>query len=74
MLTNQKRAKYKLQHSRLILIDREINTGRYPNCGKLAKDYSPFRSITELVVFRDPERLSLNLSPDIPILHNWYEK
>ncbi len=32
-------AKYKPQHSRLIFIDQEINTGRYPNCGQLAKDY-----------------------------------
>lgn len=32
-------AKYKPQHSRLIFIDREISTGKYPNCGQLAKDY-----------------------------------
>ena len=32
-------AKYKPQHSRLIFIDREINTGRYPSCGQLAKGY-----------------------------------
>lgn len=32
-------AKYKPQHARLLFIDREINTGKYPNCGQLAKDY-----------------------------------
>ena len=29
-------AKYKPQHARLLFIDREINTGKYPNCGSLA--------------------------------------
>jgi predicted DNA-binding transcriptional regulator YafY len=32
-------AKYKPQHSRLLFIDREINTGRFPNCRKLAEEY-----------------------------------
>ncbi len=36
-------AKYKPQHSRLLFIDREINTGRFPNCGKLAEEYEVSR-------------------------------
>ncbi len=32
-------AKYKPQHARLLFIDREISSGRYPNCRKLAGDY-----------------------------------
>jgi len=32
-------AKYKPQHSRLLFIDREINTGRYPNCSSLAGEW-----------------------------------
>jgi len=32
-------AKYKPQHARLLFIDREINTGRFPNCRKLAQEY-----------------------------------
>ncbi len=36
-------AKYKPQHSRLLFIDREINTGRFPNCGNLAEEYEVSR-------------------------------
>ncbi len=32
-------AKYKPQHSRLLFIDRKINTGEYPNCGSLALEW-----------------------------------
>jgi len=32
-------AKYKPQHSRLLFIDREINTGKHPNCSSLAEKW-----------------------------------
>ena len=32
-------AKYKPQHSRLLFIDREINTGKHPNCSSLAEEW-----------------------------------
>ena len=36
-------AKYKPQHARLLFIDREISTGRFPNYGDLAEEYEVSR-------------------------------
>jgi predicted DNA-binding transcriptional regulator YafY len=54
-------AKYKPQHARLLFIDREINTGRYPNCGKLAKDYE----VSNKTIQRDLDYMRYQL--DAPI-------
>ncbi len=54
-------AKYKPQHSRLIFIDREINTGRYPNCGQLAKDYE----VSNKTIQRDLDYMKYQL--DAPL-------
>ena len=54
-------AKYKPQHSRLLFIDREINTGRYPNCGQLAKDYE----VSNKTIQRDLDYMRYQL--DAPI-------
>ena len=38
-LPKYKMTKFKPQHSRLLFIDREINTGKYPNCKSLALEW-----------------------------------
>ncbi len=54
-------AKYKPQHSRLLFIDREINTGRYPNCGQLAQEYE----VSNKTIRRDLDYMRYQL--DAPI-------
>ncbi len=54
-------AKYKPQHSRLLFIDREISTGRYPNCGELANAYE----VSRKTIQRDLDYMRYQL--DAPI-------
>lgn len=54
-------AKYKPQHARLLFIDREISSGRYPNCGQLADEYE----VSSKTIQRDLDYMRYQL--DAPI-------
>ena len=54
-------AKYKPQHARLLFIDREIGSGRYPNCGQLADEYE----VSDKTIQRDLDYMRYQL--DAPI-------
>jgi hypothetical protein len=56
-------AKYKPQHSRLLFIDREINTGKHPNCGSLALEWE----VSPKTIQRDLDYMKYQL--DAP---SWY--
>lgn len=51
-------AKYKPQHSRLLFIDREINTGRYPNCSSLAQEWE----VSSKTIQRDLDYMKYQLN------------
>ena len=57
-------AKYKPQHSRLLFIDREISTGKYPNCGQLAEEYE----VSSKTIQRDLDYMKYQL--DAPLQYS----
>jgi predicted DNA-binding transcriptional regulator YafY len=57
-------AKYKPQHSRLLFIDREINTGKHPNCGSLALEWE----VSPKTIQRDLDYMKYQL--DAPLVYS----
>ena len=57
-------AKYKPQHSRLLFIDREINTGKYPNCSILALEWE----VSQKTIQRDLDYMKYQL--DAPLQYS----